>query len=314
MEARIRGEKKGWSEEMAEITVQTLASGSSGNVTLVRSQDTTLLVDVGLPSMKRIKEALSAVGVSVDEIDFVVVSHAHSDHVGYSGLRLCVQHELPVITGPKTRDSILAIYERHRDPDELEGQVEVILPERSYLLGSLVLTPFLLPHDVETYGFRIETMPGKTGASDANQGATRNNGRAASIAIATDLGHVPDCVLDHFEGVDAALIEANYEEFLLDRSNRSVQNKTRIASQYGHLSNGQTASFLARLAVSRSSIPRVVMLAHLSEDHNSPEIALDRVGSVLLEEGCMPDFLYVAPRHGPSEAVLVGGRKGEGTR
>ena len=225
---------------MAWMTVQSLASGSSGNMTLVRSSDTTLLIDVGLPSMKRIEGALSEVGLSLEDVDFVVVSHAHSDHVGYAGLRLCVRHGLTMVTGPKTRDSVLAIYERHRDPTELDGLVEVVLPERAYVLGSLRLVPFLLPHDVETYGFRIEAV-GAGGRTESKE--------STSVAIATDLGHVPEYVFDHFDGVDTAFVEANYEEFLLDRSARSVENKSRIASEYGHLSNGQAASFLARLAL-----------------------------------------------------------------
>lgn len=286
---------------MEPLTIQTVVSGSSGNMTLVTCGRTRVLVDLGLPSIKKIEEAIEKAGLSMDEIDYVLVSHRHSDHIGYSGLRVCELKGIEFLAGPDTADFLFGMYARRGSIRRLRDLAVVVREDHTYLLGDLSVTPFLLPHDVETFGFRFEVN--NHGPHDRGR-APGNRSYRPSVALATDLGHVPRCLLDYFRGVDAALIEANYEEELLLHSERSPQNKARIVSDLGHLSNSQAAEFLLRLA-DMGEMPQSVVLVHLSEDHNRPEVALSRVKSVLGSKGYELKSLTAAPRYHPGECIAA---------
>lgn len=269
---------------MSHLSIRTLASGSSGNMALVRSGRTTLAVDFGIPSQRGIRAALNAAGIGIEDLDAAIVSHEHSDHLGYSGLALAAVAGVPVLAGPETALAAERVFRARRSSSLPEDLVRPIRSGTTYLVGDLEVTPFRVSHDVPTFGFTI---------------ALRFAGGARKVAIATDLGCAPEALVPRFADADAVLIEANYNDDLLYRSGRSVEDKARVASDRGHLSNLQSGGFLRRAFESSVCLPRHVILVHLSEDHNRPPLARAEVGGKAGPAIGKGTALHVAPRFDP---------------
>lgn len=225
-----------------------LGSGSGGNATLVEGAGARVLVDAGL-SAKQLTLRLEALGVEAEALDGVLLSHEHGDHT--RGLEVfCRRHGVPVFCNRHTQ-RVLA--EQLRRPPEWK----LIEAGGAFMIGGLRVTTFGVPHDaVDPMGFTF-------------------HGNGCGLGVVTDLGHVDKLVRHRLEGVEALVIEANYDDVLLEADTRRPwPTKQRIASQHGHLSNAQAAELAAELAA--SGLRRVV-LAHLSRDCNSPEHAVRAV-------------------------------------
>lgn len=267
------------------LSLRTLASGSSGNLAVVRSRRTTLLLDFGLPSQLGIKNVLRAAGVNPTDIAAALVSHEHTDHLGYAGLRLLLDQGVPILGARETMSAAWRLHEARTGRPVPENAFLEVVPGSTYLLGDIEVTPFRVSHDVPTCGFRFA----------AGEGGDRR-----CAVVATDLGCAPDALLAHFAGADAVFLEANYNDDLLRKSPRHPVHKGRVAGDRGHLSNVQSGSFLRRLA-DAGTLPRAVMLCHLSEDHNDPGLARMEVGGASGLEARVG--LEAAPRHEPGPEV-----------
>ena len=233
----------------------TLASGSTGNCTLVRDQGCSILIDMGI-STKRLREALFALGMSPDELSGILITHEHRDHV--CGLNTFVKkYEVPIFA-PRTianhlRWSILEIQDYIAELD--------IGHENS--VGGLSVLPFCTPHDTpESVGYRI------TGSS--------------SLGFCTDCGCVSEEMREGLCGVENAVIEANHDMQMLMNGAYPAYLKRRILSDRGHLSNADCASLALWLV--QSGMKNLV-LAHLSRENNTPRLAYDTVESALCREG-----------------------------
>ena len=244
--------------------ITTLASGSSGNCTLVSAGGTHILVDAGI-SMKRIGGGLAALGLRPGDLGGVLVTHEHTDHV--CGLAtMTKQHRIPIYA-PRT----VANYLR-RTIAGVEDYLHIITPGEPFGIGDAVLRAFPTPHDApESVGYRMD--------ADIRFG------------FCTDLGHVTDEVLAALEGVDAAVIEANHDEEMLRYGSYPYFLKRRILSDSGHLSNASAGRLAVQLA--RSGASRLI-LAHLSRENNLPDLALQAVTGALAEAGFSP-AVSVAP-------------------
>jgi phosphoribosyl 1,2-cyclic phosphodiesterase len=240
---------------MLEVTI--LASGSAGNSALVRCGDTSILLDAGL-SARKLSERLAACGVEPESLDGIVLTHEHGDHT--AALRvLCAKREIPVYANRMTAAALEAGSMRdHRN-------WRFFASGATFSVGNLTIEAFSVPHDaVDPVGFLI-----------------RNGG--ATFGLLTDLGHATQMVIERMREADALLVEANYDEEMLQRdTKRPWSVKQRITSRHGHLSNKAAADVVAELAGGRIG---TVLLGHLSRDCNSEELAVDAIRATLERAG-----------------------------
>lgn len=231
-----------------------LFSGSSGNCTYVGTVDGGILIDAGV-SAKRIRTALQERDIDPCTIRAVLLTHEHSDHV--AGLRvLGKQYGWPVVASAGTLDALT-------EQDKLcANQPLYILPtDKKLSIAGLEITPFNTPHDSrECYGYRIDSADGR------------------SLAMTTDLGYIPQSVLDVIIGCQFLHIESNHDPIMLQNGPYPPWLIQRIRGQGGHLSNQDCAAVLPALLKAGAS--RIV-LAHLSEHNNTPATARECACSAL---------------------------------
>jgi phosphoribosyl 1,2-cyclic phosphodiesterase len=219
-----------------------LGSGSKGNSALVATEKTRLLVDAGL-SRKETHARLAAVGEPADRFDAFVISHEHNDHL--RGLRLlALGLQVPVYISAATRDVI------SWDP-KIRG-FELFTPGEKFTIGDIEITPFSVPHDaVDPVAFTFEAC-------------------GIKIGLVTDLGYIPEVVKQRVRGCHCLVFESNHDLEMLKVGPYPWYVKQRVMSRHGHLSNHATAGFLAG---DYDGSAQVLVLAHLSETNNHPEIA-----------------------------------------
>lgn len=232
------------------VSVTVLASGSKGNCTVVASSGTRLLVDAGL-SCRELLRRLVLSGQDPDGITGILITHEHSDHVG--GLRVLARRlKIPIyITG--------ATYQAYQRSVRDTAGNRVNLDRRepfnagcSFQIGDIMVTPFTISHDaVDPVGFTF-----------------RSDG--IKVGVCTDLGYMPPNVRDHLRGCHILMIESNHDLELLRGGPYPWSVKQRVMSRVGHLSNDALADFLTS---DYDGGAEFLILAHLSEQNNHPEIA-----------------------------------------
>ncbi len=235
---------------MFQVTI--LASGSSGNATLVRSESATLLVDAGL-SARQLTERLIQCNVSPSEISAILITHEHSDHV--KGLpQWCKQHGTPIYCNRHTATLL-------RTKTITHHAWTIFETGSSFSLNDLTVQTFSIPHDaVDPVGFVLRE-------------------KKCSFGFVTDLGYATRLVVDSLQGLDGLLLEANYDEELLQQdSKRPWSVKQRIASRHGHLSNSAAAGLLEQILHEKL---QHVALGHLSADCNKEVLALEAMDRIL---------------------------------
>ena len=236
----------------------SLFSGSSGNSTYVSTAAGGLLIDAGV-SAKRITTALEQRNIDPATIKAVLLTHEHSDHV--AGLRvLCKKYGWPVVASEGTLDALA-------EQDKISAEQRLfMLPLNNRLdIAGMQITPFATPHDSrQCYGFRIDSEDGR------------------SLAMTTDLGYMPQSVLDTIAGCQFLHIESNHDPEMLRNGPYPYWLIQRIRGEGGHLSNQDCAAVLPHLL--EAGATRIV-LAHLSEHNNTPQLALECAANALTAAG-----------------------------
>ena len=235
---------------MNQIRVFSLYSGSSGNSFLISAPGGAILIDAG-KSAKRLCQSLNEVGVSPDDLLAVLITHEHSDHISALPVFL-KKHPIPVHLpqGCFYRLEKEPAVAPHLHPHP-SGSTEEI--------GGMRITSFATPHDSNaSVGYRIEIPLGES--------------KIFRLGYATDIGYVTDTVENSLCGCDAVILESNHDPEMLRTGPYPYQLKTRIASRKGHLSNGDSALLASRLCAGGT---KSLMLAHLSAENNTPELAFD---------------------------------------
>lgn len=253
------------------MRVCIFASGSGGNCLLVSGEGGNILIDAGI-SMRRIVNGLAQAGLSLQNINGVLITHEHSDHI--SGLKMLMKH---------TRLPIFA-------PDRLARELVRLIPESEDCMNTIPLT-----ENIQLAGFGVSAC--RTPHDAVESVAYKVHGER-TFALATDMGHVTEDVQRLLSNVDAAVIESNYDEEMLRYGPYPVFLKRRILSQNGHLSNDSCAELASQLV---NQGTKQIVLGHLSKENNRPEIALETVRPSLQDSGCR---LLCAPPQGFLEINL----------
>jgi phosphoribosyl 1,2-cyclic phosphodiesterase len=239
---------------------QILGSSSNGNCSLLRTGNSKILIDAGF-SGKRIGLMLEAVGESVDSIDAVFLTHEHGDHA--QGIRgLARRADLPIFANRDTADAVQA---------KLVKKVnwQVFQTGTAFKFRDVAVRSFAIPHDAyDPVGYTFHW--GEEGDLFSPP---------KSLAWVTDLGYVPEHVKEHISSVQTLILEANYDELLLESDERRPwSTKQRIRGRHGHLSNDACYEVLKSL--NGSSKVREVYLAHLSKDCNTVELVEDKFANL----------------------------------
>jgi phosphoribosyl 1,2-cyclic phosphodiesterase len=236
-----------------------LGSGSRGNAALVEADGRCVMVDCGF-GLKEAEARLARLGKTPQDIEAILVTHEHSDHIG-GVARLAARHGIRVMATPGTARGF-----RLGPPPRLEH----INPHETFACGALEISPMPVPHDARE--------PCQFVFSD---GAVR-------LGIVTDLGKTTQHVTASLQGCDALALECNHDVAMLAAGPYSAALKRRVGGDLGHLSNDQAAALLGALDTARL---RHVIGLHLSEINNCPELARAALAGVL---GCPPGEVAVA--------------------
>lgn len=227
-----------------------LASGSKGNCIYVGTPTTKLLIDAGI-SAKLIRERLAAIGVALEEIDAILVTHEHSDHI--KALDVLGGRGIPILANGDTAKAIFSLFNQ-------ELKFKIFSTGETFEFGGFEIHPFSIQHDaIDPVAFVIKTGREKLG-------------------FCTDLGFVTTHVINKLMACDYLYLEANHQPSMVHASNRPPIYKQRVLSRQGHLSNEECAELLEQ--VYHEGLKHV-HLAHLSSECNSPELALKIIGDKL---------------------------------
>ncbi len=229
----------------------SIASGSSGNATLVSDEQTNILIDTGV-SLKRITAGLSEEGLGLDDISAILITHEHIDHVGGLGV-LLRKKEIPVYATDGTIRGIRAVKTLGKINYDL---FESVRTDDVFSVGTLDILPIATPHDsIEPCMYRVF-------------------GREYSAAVMTDLGYYDDYIVDHLRGVNMALLEANHDVGMVEAGPYPYSLKRRILGSGGHLSNENSGKLLAKVLHDNF---KGVILGHLSRENNYDKLAYESV-------------------------------------
>lgn len=263
----------------------TLASGSSGNSMVVGHKNRSFLVDCGV-SLKSLLHNLSMLNLPPSEIEGIIVTHEHTDHIKGIGA-VARKLKVPVYASAKIWDEMAHALGKLADEQK-------IVVEDSFTCAGLNIRIFPTSHDSrESYGLRVE------------QGDRED--RKKILGIATDTGIITEEMHQSLKGCDALVVEANHDQEMLWQGRYPWYLKKRISGNFGHLENKQCAEGL--LEWIDENTERIV-LAHLSEENNTPELALSTIlqilkGSKITKKN--PNVrLRVAPRYTPHELIVLG--------
>lgn len=232
-----------------------LASGSKGNSIFFGTKETRLLIDAGI-GIRTLAERLSEIGVDLRDIDAILITHEHTDHI--RGLTsIACKYQIPVFANSDTAKAIV----------ETLGEIpkfKIFSTGETFEFGDIEIHPFSIQHDtLDPVAFTLKTGFQK-------------------IGICTDLGFATTLVINHLQHCDYLYVEANHEPHMVHASHRPQIYKQRVLSRQGHLSNEQCATLLSHVVHPNL---KHIHLAHLSQECNRPELALKIVDKKLQELG-----------------------------
>ncbi len=237
------------------MKVINLSSGSDGNLTYVETGNAKILVDAGL-SCKEIETRLSLLGVKGGDLDAVVLTHEHVDHTKGVDV-LSRKFDLPIYAH---NDVWAGFYEKL---PKIASRNKKIFVD-AFQIKDLLINPIEVPHDVPCFGYSIIENDKK-------------------ISILTDLGHTTERILQSVQGSQLVYLEANHDLSMLKNCERyPLSLRMRIAGKNGHLSNDASAVAIEKLV---STGTKQIVLAHLSRENNTPELAFNYITSKLEQRG-----------------------------
>jgi len=261
------------------MKLASLASSSSGNSIYIGTEKRNILVDAGI-SYKKICEGLEGLSLLPSDLDAILITHEHSDHIGGLGVFLR-KNPLPVYLTEGTYNYIV----EHKSLGSVpEDCFQIIKSDSSFMLGDIEVNAYSIFHDA------------------AEPVSYRFNNAGASAAIITDLGKYDDALINKFMGLNALVLETNHDVRMLEMGPYTYSLKRRILGDKGHLSNELAARLLLNI---NSEQLRFVLLGHISPQNNFPELALEAIKSELILSKAHKPWIGIAPRFGLSEIIEV---------
>ncbi|MCK8828313.1 MBL fold metallo-hydrolase [Natroniella acetigena] len=238
------------------LQISVLASGSSGNVIYVESEQKKVLIDAGL-SGKQINNRLRKINLSVKDLDAILLTHEHTDHIQGAGV-LARRCKIPLYATAGT-------WQAAGDKlGKLKSEQQCVIDTTSFNLGDCQIKAFSIPHDAqEPVGYTITSC-------------------GAKVGVATDMGEVTDHVRAEISDSDLVVLESNHDLEMLKIGPYPWSLKKRVMGNKGHLSNDAAGAEVVKLA--KSSVSRI-LLAHLSKNNNVPELAFLTIKNMLVEAG-----------------------------
>lgn len=234
--------------------VDIIASGSKGNATLIKAGNTAVLIDAGV-SCKRIVEGVRSCGLEPEDLSGVLLTHEHRDHIAGLSVFGRKYAQVPIFANERTWMTIPC-------RREFANEQVRVLP-RGCVLGNLRIESFKIPHDAaDPVGYKLYFRDDK-------------------CTYLTDCGYVTKECKEAVESSSTVVLEANHDEDMLRHGPYPRVLQERILGEYGHLSNGTAGNFLVGL----KEPPQEVLLAHLSEQNNTAEVALTTVRNILEQQG-----------------------------
>lgn len=244
------------------LCVSMLASGSRGNCAIVASSQTRLLVDAGISCRETFKR-MKAIGEDPRSLSAILITHEHSDHI-YGLATMAKKLNIPIfMTGATHQAWSRAMRDEKGERPRLE-KLEKFESGHTFHVGDIAVKPFTIPHDAaDPVGFTFVA-------------------EGIKVGIATDLGYIPVSVRDHLRGCDVLVMESNHDLEMLRGGPYPWSVKQRVMSRVGHLSNEALADFFLHDYDNNAAF---VVLAHLSEQNNHPEIARREAEKALATRG-----------------------------
>ncbi|HMK29491.1 MAG TPA: MBL fold metallo-hydrolase [Terriglobales bacterium] len=263
------------------VSVTVLASGSKGNCAVVSSSRTRILVDVGLSGRETLRR-MQRVGEDPKSLSAILISHEHSDHV-HGLYALSRRLRIPVYVTDATHQAWRRAEREKREEPVALPRCEHFESGRRFEIGDITVAPFTIPHDAVdpvAFTFRAEGV---------------------KVGIVTDLGYMPANVAQHIHGCDLLMIESNHDLEMLRVGPYPWSVKQRVMSRVGHLSNDALADFFRNDYDGGAAF---VVLAHLSEHNNLPQIALRAAEQALVNRrSLLHNRLLLASQAEPMPAV-----------
>ncbi|WP_408955360.1 MBL fold metallo-hydrolase [Natroniella sp. ANB-PHB2] len=242
------------------LQISVLASGSSGNAIYVEAGQKKILIDAGL-SGKQINNRLKKINLSVKELDAILLTHEHTDHIQGAGV-LARRCKIPLYATAGT-------WQVAADKlGKLKSEQQCVIDTKPFNLGGCQIKPFSIPHDAqEPVGYTITSC-------------------GAKMAVATDIGEMTDQIRAEISDSDLVVLESNHDLEMLKIGPYPWSLKKRVMGNKGHLSNDAAGAEVVNL--SKRSVSRI-LLAHLSKNNNIPELAFLTIKNMLVEAGIKLD-------------------------
>ena len=252
----------------------SFASGSSGNCSLVFTENTAILIDAGI-TLRRLQDELKKLNLTINDVGGIVVTHEHSDHVK----NLCLFSKyIPVYCHPYTH---IEIFNKYNDVDKLANVEDYM---EGFTIGDIDVKPFETPHDANY----------PLGYSFTSQGK--------KFSLATDMGVIEDNVFEAIKDSDAILLESNHDVKMLKSGPYPQWLKNRVIGKRGHLSNTDCARFACMIKKENPNLKELI-LGHISKENNIPMLALETVKSALSKEGLLGDTIISVALQGESTRI-----------
>jgi len=254
------------------MLVSVLASGSEGNSTYIETEDAKILIDIGMNN-KYIKTRLEELGVSPKEIDYVFITHTHTDHTG--ALKTFLKDATATIVTTKS------MYE---ELEPLHNYDKVMITKEDVTIGGTIVRPFKTSHDaIDSRGYLVEDG-------------------TSSVVYMTDTGYLNQKYFKVLKNKNIYIMEANHDVEMLINGSYPKWLKSRILSDQGHLSNNAAGFYLAKLI---GPDTKKVILAHLSKENNTEDEAITTVKKTLREYEVEFDDIITAKQREKTEEVKV---------
>ena len=238
----------------------SFGSGSSGNSAYIGDNEQGLIIDAGI-DRAIVTSTLERHGIPMSAVRGILITHDHGDHLHYLYSILRKHRHIPLFCTPRTLNGMLR---RHSMSRRVKDYHRPIYKEIPFDAGPFKVTPFEVSHDgTDNVGYHLTC-------------------RDHTFVIATDLGVATDRVIHYVSQANYLMLESNYDRQMLVSGTRPEYLKARILSQRGHMDNADTAALLRQIWSPRL---RNIFLCHLSEDNNTPDIALRHSIAALIEAG-----------------------------